>query len=70
MIKKPVVDFLARITPSTKAMILGNIAARYDITQEAAYDEVIDYESEDLLEYITGPERQATSILMQKYGFR
>lgn len=62
--------FLAAIDAKTKNMILVNIANHYGITTEEAYEEVTDEEAEHLLDYVTGPERMATSALMQKHGFR
>lgn len=62
--------FLNAIDAKTKAAILENIAKHYGITSQEAYEEVTDEEAENLLEYVTCPERAATSILMQKHGFR
>jgi len=62
--------FLAVIDSASKNAILSNIAKTYGITEQAAYDEVTDTDAESLLDYVTGPERAATSVLMQKYGFR
>ena len=60
--------FLAAITPEAKDMILGNIAAHYGITNEAVFAEVTDPGAENLLDYITGPERAATSVLLQAHA--
>ena len=62
--------FLAAIDAATKSAILSNIASNYGISQSAAYDEVTDDEAEHLLEYVTGPQRAATSALMQRHGMR
>lgn len=62
--------FLNAIDAKTKAAILENIAKNYGITSEEAYEEVTDAEAEHLLDYVTGPERAATSVLMQKHGCR
>lgn len=62
--------FLNAIDAKTKAAILENIAKHYGITSEEAYEEVTDAEAEHLLDYVTGPERAATSVLMQKHGYR
>jgi hypothetical protein len=55
---------------TTKAEILGNIAANYGITSEEAFAEVTDAEAEHLLDYVTGPARLATSALMQRHGLK
>jgi hypothetical protein len=63
-------QFLAVINATTKAEILGNIAANYGITSEEAFAEVTDAEAEHLLDYVTGPARLATSALMQRHGLK
>ena len=60
--------FLSVIDAKTKAAILNNIAAHYGITADQAFAEVTDDEAEHLLDYVTGPERAATSVLMQRHG--
>ena len=59
--------FLDNIDAATKAAILTNIANHYGITTADAYDEVTDVDAEHLLDYVTGPQRAATSTLMQRY---
>ncbi len=59
--------FLETVEPKAKAAILQNIAAHYGITVQEAFEEVTDPEAEHLLDYVTGSERAATSVLMQKY---
>jgi hypothetical protein len=61
--------FLACIGRETKAEILQNIAATYGISQQQAFEEVTCEEAESLLDYVTGPQRSATSVLMQKFKF-
>lgn len=61
--------FLNKINAKTKTLILENIANHYGISINEAYDEVTDEEAEHLLDYVTGSERAATSVLMQKHGF-
>jgi hypothetical protein len=58
--------FLAATDVATKNAILANIANHYGITSAEAYAEVTDVEAEHLLDYVTGPERAATSVLMQR----
>lgn len=55
---------------ATANKILDNIANHYGITRMDAMNEVLDHEAESLLDYVTGAERAATSVLMQKYGLR
>ena len=61
--------FLATIDARTKAAILANIAKNYGITSAEAYAEVTDADAEHLLDYVTGPERAATSVLMQRHSY-
>lgn len=62
--------FLSIIDPETKRLILENIATHYGSTSDEAFAEVCDPEAEHLLDYVTGPTRAATSVLMQKYRLR
>lgn len=62
--------FLAAVTKEAKDMILGNIAAHYGITPQAAFAEVTAPGAEHLLDYMVEPERSAASTLMQAYGMR
>ena len=55
---------------ATANKILDNIANHYGFTRMDAMNEVLDHEAESLLDYVTGAERAATSVLMQKYGLR
>lgn len=48
--------------------ILDKIAAHYGITRMEAMNEVMDDEAESLLDYVTGAERTATSLLMKRHG--
>lgn len=63
-------QFLALVDADSKAAILKTIADHYGCTVEEAYSQVIDEEAEHLLEYIVGPQRAATSVLMQRHGIR
>lgn len=60
--------FLTATDATTRAMILANIANHYGITSGEAFDEVTDDEAEHLLDYVTGAERVATRVLMQRHG--
>ena len=61
--------FLGIVTAEAKRQILGSIAKHYGTTAEAIFSEVTDEEAEHLLDYMTGAERIAASVLMQKHGF-
>jgi hypothetical protein len=60
--------FLKTISTTSRNLILDNIANHYNVSREDAYEEVVGDEAEHLLEYITGVERNATLILMKRYG--
>lgn len=62
--------FLGVISKEAKERILKNIADNYGISNQEAYDEVTGIEAEHLLDYVTGGERAATSLLMQMRGLR
>ena len=61
-------NFLAVISDSSRSAILSLIARNYGITEQEAYDEVTDSESEPLLNYLTCSTRAAVSALKQKHG--
>ena len=63
-------NFLNQIDKKTKTEILKAIATHYGINENEAYEEVTHEEAESLLDYLTGSIRLATSVLMQKYGYR
>lgn len=58
------------IAPKTKNEILDNIAKHYGISRQEAYEEVVDDDAENLLDYLVEPIRSATSVLMQRHGVR
>ena len=60
--------FLVATDAATKAEILSNIAKHYGITSAEAYAEVTSNEAEHLLDYVTGPQRAATSLLMKRHA--
>jgi len=62
------VRFLALTDAKTKDAILGNIADHYGTSKDAILDEVTHEEAEHLLDYVTGPMRAATSVMMQRHG--
>ena len=61
-------EFLAVVDTATKNDILDNVAKHYGITRDQAYAEITDEDSEHLLDYVTGPMRTATSLLMKRHG--
>jgi hypothetical protein len=60
--------FMWALESSVFEAILENIAAHYGITKAEAFDEITHDEAENLLDYVTGKERVAVSVLAQKYG--
>jgi hypothetical protein len=66
--KSQTAKFLSVIDVRTKNDILTNIASHYGITVSEALAEVTDRNAEHLLDYVTGPMRAATSVLMQRHG--
>lgn len=62
--------FLSKIDKKAKSSILEHIANHYRISELEAFEEVTDHEAEYLLDYMAGNHRLATSVLMQKHGFR
>lgn len=61
--------FLAKLPIDTQKMVLENIARHYGINTAEAFAEITDPEAEHLLDYVTGPQRAATQVLMQRHGF-
>lgn len=62
--------FLQVIDARSRKAILLAIANHYRITIGEAWEEVTGEGAEALLDYLQEPQRQATSILMQKYKCR
>lgn len=61
--------FLAVLDANARADIVACIAAHYGISNEEVYSEITGEDAEHLLDYMTGRERAATSVLMQRHGF-
>ena len=59
--------FLASTTKEMKSAILSNIAKHYGINIYEAELELYDDEAENIMDYITGPERAVISIIYQKF---
>lgn len=60
--------FLAATDSQTKKVVLANIAAHYGINSADVLDEVTGEGAEHLLDYVTGPERAAVSLLMKRHN--
>ena len=58
--------FLSATDAETKSAVLENIANHYGISTEHAFNEVTGSDAEHLLDYVTGPQRAATSVLMRR----
>ena len=61
--------FLSKIDAATRSKILTSIAKHYGISASEAMAEVTDADAESLLDYMTEPERSATSVLLKRHGF-
>ena len=59
--------FLAATDAKTKTAILESIAKHYGISQQNAFDEVVDDGAGHLLDYLVEPTRSAVSVLMQRH---
>lgn len=62
--------FLTLTDVATKHAIMSQIASHYNITLQEAEAEVTDDEAESLLDYLQGPMRAATNVLLQKHKLR
>ena len=60
--------FFAMIDADTATEIVANIARHYDVSPKEALYEVTAAGAEHLLDYVTGPMRLATSLLMKRHG--
>lgn len=65
---KTTIIFLSKTSKAARDMILNNIANHYGISRDEAFDEVTRDDAEYLLDYVTGPERAAVQVLMQRRG--
>lgn len=61
--------FFEATDAKTKDLILSSIAEHYGITKEEALEEVLHEDAEHLLDYLTGSQRNAAYIIMQRHGF-
>lgn len=62
--------FLRAIDAQTNNEILIHISNHYGISASQVFEEVTDKDAESLLDYLLEPCRSATSISMQRHGFR
>ena len=62
--------FLAAVDAKPKDMILSAIAKHYGISPAEMYDELIDVDAENVLDYMVEPERSAAYVLYQRHGFK
>lgn len=62
--------FLAAVDAKSKDMILSAIAKHYGITPAEMYDELIDVDAENVLDYMVEPERSAAYVMYQRHGFK
>ena len=50
-----------------KSIILSNIAKHYGIDCQKVEEELYDEEAENIMDYVTGNERAAISVIYQKF---
>lgn len=62
--------FLSSTTSEMRNIILSNISNHYAISTAEVLDELFDEESENLMDYITGPNRSAISVIYQKFIYQ
>lgn len=62
--------FLASVDPRTREQILESIASDYGITVESAFEEITSNGAENLLDYLSGSIRLATSLLIKQFWVR
>ena len=62
--------FLAAVDAKSKDMILSAIAKHYGISPAEMYDELIDEDAENVLDYMVEPARSAAYVLYQRHGFK
>lgn len=62
--------FLASTTPEMKRTILNNIANHYGISIYEAYEELVCEQAESIMDYITGTNRSAISLIFKKFCFQ
>jgi hypothetical protein len=67
---KLTIAFLNSLDSKTKNSILSNIANHYGITENQAYEEVIDEDAESIMDYITGSIRTTVSLFFNQFKLR
>ena len=61
--------FLSQLSQAAEDEILNSIAKHYQISKQEAREEITSPEAEHLLDYLVGPARLATSVLLQRHHF-
>ena len=61
-------SFFRSASQQVRESILADVCMRYSINRSEAQDEIFAPEAEHLLDYLTGPVRSATHVLMQRAG--
>jgi len=59
--------FLSSVSKEMKSAIVSNIAKHYGINIYEAELELYDDEAENIMDYVTGPERAAISVIYQGF---
>lgn len=62
-------QFLNAIGPIAASMVLNAIGKNYGVSAESIRDEVTGEGAENILDYMTEPERSAAYVLYQRHGF-
>jgi hypothetical protein len=55
--------FLNTISLIMKETVLSNVAKHYGITNSEAFDELIDEDAENIMDYLTGNQRQVIHVI-------
>ncbi|RYY74597.1 MAG: hypothetical protein EOO52_13615 [Gammaproteobacteria bacterium] len=63
-------EFLNAIDPESRHRIVALIANHYGISVPEILTEVTDVAAEDILDYMAGNDRLATSLLKQRHGLK
>ena len=59
--------FFENVQMPIKIIILSNISNNYGITNKEVKNEIFDNDAENILDYISGPNRTPISLLYQKF---
>lgn len=61
------IEFLKSLDLKIKNQILSNIANHYGISNDDAYNEIVDPDAESIMDYVTGPIRSTVSLFFNKF---